>query len=333
MSSFRKDPFGRAWVLMSPDRGLRPSDFGSVPRVPEPSPLVPGNEAALPNELQAIRPSASAANGPGWRARALPMPGTPLQGRRGEVEAGPLYRTVRASGHVELVVEHPEPAMTLETMPRDHLVEVLRLYRDRLAFASSRPDVRHVQLTRSVGRAAGALYDHPHGQVMALPVPNRWMEEEATAAAEHHARYGRCLFCEVLAFELRARERVVTANEAFVAVAPWAAKTPFETWILPREHASAFTTTAVNRLPQLGEILQSVLRAFADALDRPPYNMIVHTSPRGDDDAFHWHIELLPRLTRQAGFDWGTGSYVNPTPPEDATRFLREAMAVAEVAG
>src|SRR5690606_24597683 len=124
-----------------------------------------------------------------------------------------------------------------------------------------------------------------------------------------------CLFCAVIASEQEARERVVTHNDEFVALAPYAAKTPFETWILPKRHGSAYAGVAANTLPFLADILQAVLRALNDALDQPPYNMALHTSATDHEASFHWHIELLPRLTSQAGFDWGSGFFVNPTPP------------------
>jgi len=331
MPVLRKDPFGPAWVLMLPERGLVRSDFGSVDGADTPSPYVPGLEASLPAEIQALRPSASSANDPEWRARVLPAPGSPYEARASDERLDGPFRWRLATGREELVIEHPDPAMTLGAMSVAHLSDVLGLYRDRLAFLARDPDVRHVQITRTTGRAAGALIDHPHGRVLAAPVPNRWVEEEATAASAHHAATGRCLFCEVLEHELEQRERVVTSNGGFVAVAPYAAKTPFETWIVPRRHQSAFASLAGNDLPLLAALLQALTRALHVALDAPPTNMILHTRPHAGDPAYHWHLEVLPRLTRQAGLDWASGAYVNPTPPEDATRFLRQALAVAEV--
>jgi UDPglucose--hexose-1-phosphate uridylyltransferase len=331
MSVLRKDPFGPAWVLILPERGLERSDFGSVEPPMGTSPYAPGNEGALPPEIQALRPSASPANGPDWRARVLPVAGTPFSARTPEEQREGPFRWMQAYGRHELVIEHRDPAMTIDGMPRDHLTDVLRLYRDRLAHLAKDPAVLHVQMTRTTGRAAGALVDHPHGQVLALPVRNRWVEEEATAAASHFEATGSCLFCDVLAEELRLRERVVSANAEFVVLAPYAAKTPFETWIVPRVHQSAYAEVAANRLPLLAELLRTLTRALNAALDYPPTNMILHTRPSGGDDHYHWHIEVLPRLTRHAGFDWASGAYVNPTPPEDAARFLRQALALNEV--
>ena len=182
-----------------------------------------------------------------------------------------------------------------------------------------------------MGRAAGAIYDHPHASLLAVPVPNRWIEEERTAAAAHHAEHGRCLFCDVAEAELRGRARLVTHNAAFVAFTPYASRAPFEVWIQPRRHEASFGRTPSNALPELAALLQTVVRAIADALDAPPFNVLLHTLPDGGDDAYHWHMEIHPRLTAHAGFDWGSGFYVNPTPPEDAARFLREAIALHDV--
>lgn len=331
MPLFRKDPFGSAWVLISPERGLQASDFGSTLARESESPLSPGNEEKLGPEILAIRPSSSEIDGPDWRMRVVEHPAALLQNKPFWTSADGPFTHAPSSGYQEIVVEHPDATMRLETMSRAHLVEVLKLYRERLSTLAKREDISHVQLTRNVGRAAGALYEHPHGQLLALPVPNRWVEEEVGAARSYFDDHHRCLFCEVLSEEMLRRERVVTHNSAFVALAPYAAKTPFETWILPHKHDSDFAAVASNTLPHLADILQSVARAINVALDHPPYNLALHTLPHAGDEGYHWHIEILPRLTDHAGFDWGIGFYINPTPPEDAVRFLREALALQQV--
>ena len=331
MPFFRKDPFGRAWVLLSPERGLEPSDFGSVAQAPERSRLSPGADAAA-TEIAAVRPASSQAGGPDWRVRALTHPAHLVSARPTVTDAGDeLFKQAAAYGYHEIIVEHPDARQRLETMPVEHLTEVLRFFRERVAVAAARPGIAHVQITRSVGRAAGAAYDHPHSQLLAVPVTNRWVEEEVAVAAEYHRDHGRCLFCQVLERELAERQRVVTQNDAYVAIAPFAAKTPFETWVLPRHHASSYAAVAANTLPALAELLQALVSAFNDALDAPPYNLMLHMVVEEGRPDYHWHIELLPRLTNQAGFDWGTGYFVNPTMPEDAARVLREALAMREV--
>ncbi|MFA5595612.1 MAG: DUF4921 family protein [Trueperaceae bacterium] len=332
MPLFRRDPFGRAWVLLSPERGLEASDFGSVPMAPAMSPLSPGGGASVGAETAAVRPATSGVDSPDWRMRALVHPAGMVSARPHPVDEGSSFFTqLPALGYHELIVEHPDPRARLETMNPTHLTEVLRFYRDRLEVVASRPGVRHVQVSRNFGRAAGALYEHPYGQLLAVPVTDRWVGEEKQVAAEHYQAHGSCLFCDVLTEELALRERVVTENEAYVAFAPFASKTPFETWILPKQHASSYAGVAANSLPLLADILQVLVRGLGDALDNPPYNLTFHTDVKRGAPDFHWHIEILPRLTNQAGFDWGTGFFVNPTLPEDAVRFLREAVALQEV--
>ena len=330
MPLFRKDPFGKAWVLISPERGLQSSDFGSVEQDGTTSPLSPGEDGDL-REIHALRPSAARAGGPDWRVRVVEHPSPLVQDRPTRFDGNPPFEHGASRGFQEIIVEHPDPRQRLETMPREHLVDVLKVYRDRLALLAGKEGIRHVQLSRSVGKQAGALYGHAYAQVLAVPVTNRWLEEEVSASREHFEAHGRCLFCEVMELEQDQRDRLVTYNGHFAAIAPYASKFPFETWILPRRHSGTFTSEAGNLLPALADILQAVLRSMNAALNDPPYNLVLHTLP-AHDDAFHWHIEILPKLTFQSGFDWGSGFYVNPTPPEDAARFLREALALQEVA-
>ena len=330
MPLFRKDPFGNTWVLISPERGLQSSDFGSVTVSANSSPLSPGGDSGL-REIHALRPSATHAGGPDWRVRVVEHPAPLVQDRTSSTAGAPPFEYAASRGFQEIIVEHPDARERLEKMPREHLVDVLRVYRDRLALHAGKEGIRHVQLSRSVGKAAGSLFEHPYAQILAVPVTNRWLEEEVSVARSHFAANGHCLFCEVLEVEQEKRERLITHNSHFVAIAPYASKVPFETWILPRRHSGTFTSEASNLLPALADILQAVLLGINAALSDPPYNLVLHTLPAADD-AFHWHIEILPKLTTQSGFDWGSGFYVNPTPPEDASRFLREALALQEVA-
>lgn len=330
MPLFRKDPFGNTWVLISPERGLQASDFGSVVQSESDSPLSPGADDGL-REIHSLRPSASKAGGPDWRIRVVEHPSPLVEDRPTRFAGSVPFEHGASRGFQEIIVEHPEARERLESMSREHLVDVLRVYRDRLALVAKKEGIRHVQLSRSVGKAAGALFEHPYAQVLAVPVTNRWLEEEITASRHHFETSGRCLFCEVLEVEQKHRDRLITHNSHFIAIAPYASKFPFETWIVPRRHSGTFTDEPGNLFPALADILQAVLRSINAALSDPPYNLVLHTLP-ADDEAFHWHIEILPKLTFQSGFDWGSGFYVNPTPPEDAARFLKEALALQEVA-
>ncbi|MEM7737722.1 MAG: hypothetical protein AAF267_18235 [Deinococcota bacterium] len=330
MPQFRKDIFSDAWIMISPERGLEASVYGSV--VPhQDSPLSPGNERHLGNEVRALRPQTSRPNSPDWRIRVVDVPNALVTPQAFKVEQQGLYQQATNCGYQELVIEHPDARMTLESMPTDHVVELLKVYQDRLTRMAGKPDINHIQLIRSVGKSAGALYDHPHGQVLGLPVCSSWLEQERRSALDYYQREGRNLFEDMWRAELDKRERLITYNDAFVAIAPFASKQPFEVWLLPRQSNSSFTALASNIMLLLAESLQTVLTALNSALNHPPYTMLLHTLPKTGVQGYDWHIKLLPRLTQSMGFDWGSGFYTNPTPPEDAARFLREAILIQGV--
>jgi len=287
----------------------------------------------LGTENQALRPLGSPANAPDWQIRVINSPSAVLEPKTVNLSSSGsgLFTQATSSGFQELVIEHPDARMTLEKMPTEHLVNVLKMYRERLSFLAQKPGIKHIQMTRNAGEIAGDHYHHPHAHLLALPVNNRWVEEELAVASEHFEKTNHCLFCDALQEELNARERVLTSNQHFIAIAPYASKTPFEIWVFPRKHNSSFCSLAANIMPDLADILKLVLHSMNSLLDHPPYNMVLHTLSNETNDRYHWHLELLPRLTRQAGFDWSTGFYVNPTPPEDAARFLKEALMMQGV--
>jgi UDPglucose--hexose-1-phosphate uridylyltransferase len=179
------------------------------------------------------------------------------------------------------------------------------------------------------------MLDHPHSQIIALPITPRWVTEDLVNAREHYDYKERCLFCDILNQELKDRSRIVYENAAFVAVAPFASKFPFETWILPKAHNHDFRLLADADIGPLAEALRRTLLGIQLALENPPFNFIVHSAPRLSRDPsagapereYHWHIEVIPRITRIAGFEWGTGFYINPTLPEKAADFLRKVIA------
>ena len=331
MSQLRKDPFGPTWVVFSPEIGLETSDFDSVNRTSDSSILAPGNEIFLDKEIYALRPNGSKINQPNWKIRVIENPDGILEARELKIHKNLMFNYATNSGYQEIIIEHPEPKMAIEDMPLEHLVEVLKVYRDRIDKLSNKPGIRHIQLTRNVGKEAGSRYEHPHAQVLAVGVRNRWLSEEMTAAKAYYEKNHSCLFCDVIETELLSKERLISANENFVAISPYAAKTPFETWILPRRHDSNFSSIKSTSLKDLACLLKDIIRAINNSLNHPPYNLMLHTLPIKGENRYHWHIELLPRLTKKSGFDWSSGFYVNPTPPEDATRFLKEALALQGV--
>jgi UDPglucose--hexose-1-phosphate uridylyltransferase len=152
------------------------------------------------------------------------------------------------------------------------------------------------------------------------------VQEEIEGCRRHHDLKERCIFCDIIRQELQSRTRVVMETQSFVALAPYAPRFPFETWILPKRHISCFSSSTNEDFKDLAFLLQDTLRRLDKALSSPPYNYVIHTSPFKEEinDYYHWHIEIMPKLTNVAGFEWGSGFYINPTPPEEAAKFLRE---------
>ncbi len=210
------------------------------------------------------------------------------------------------------------------------------MYRERTLDLEKDERFRYIQIFRNHGMTAGASLEHSHSQLIALPIIPRWVKEELNSSLNHWKLKERCLFCDILNQEIKNQDRVIYQNDGFLAFEPFASKFPFETWILPKKHNSDFKTITDNDIRLFSETLQKALSGLFTSLSDPPYNLILHAAPiirKSDSGKFesikydyHWHVEIIPRLTNVAGFEWGTGFYINPTPPEEAAKYLRETI-------
>jgi UDPglucose--hexose-1-phosphate uridylyltransferase len=185
--------------------------------------------------------------------------------------------------------------------------------------------LKYILVFKNHGAAAGATLEHPHAQLIALPIVPDFVRDEIEGARRHFAVKERCVFCDIVRQELRDQRRVIQENAEAVAIAPYAPRFAFETWILPRRHGARFEEAPKQEYEAVARLLKAVLQRMDRALESPPFNLVLHTAPFADevDDIYHWHIEIMPKLTRVAGFEWGTGFYINPTPPEEAAQVLR----------
>jgi UDPglucose--hexose-1-phosphate uridylyltransferase len=238
-----------------------------------------------------------------------------------------MYDKMNGIGAHEIIIETPEHATSWSEMPEQQIREVLRAFQDRVNDLKRDFRFRYIILFKNHGEAAGASLEHPHSQLIALPVVPENVQEEIDGALHYYRDKERCVYCDIARQEREAGVRLVSQTDRFVVIEPYAPRFPFETWILPKHHASHFESSDAVTLDNLAWILRSTLRKINKALERPAYNLIVHSAPLQDSPLphYHWHIEIAPRLTRIAGFEWGTGFYINPTPPEESARFLREA--------
>jgi UDPglucose--hexose-1-phosphate uridylyltransferase len=236
-----------------------------------------------------------------------------------------LYDRMNGVGAHEVVIESPEHAARLEELPTAHLAEVLRAYRERVLDLARDLRLEYVTVFKNQGEAAGATLEHSHSQLIATPIVPMIVAEELSGALQHFRIKQRCIWCDIVRQERQAGVRVIREEGGLIAVAPFAPRLPFETWILPVAHRSGYEATSNDELLSLATLLGDILKRIGSALDDPPYNLILHSAPLRARalDHFHWHLEITPKLTRVAGFEWGSGFFINPTPPEEAARHLR----------
>jgi UDPglucose--hexose-1-phosphate uridylyltransferase len=239
-----------------------------------------------------------------------------------------MYDKMNGVGAHEVVIETPRHSETIATLPLKGVENVLWAYRARIVDLRRDQRLRYVLVFKNHGVSAGASLEHSHSQIIALPVVPRRVAEEIEGAKAYFQYKDRCVFCDIIRQELQQRKRIVSENKSFLSVAPFASRFPFETWILPKTHYPSFEEMESSRYEEAAQILSDTLRRMNRVLNDPPYNYIIHTSSFSglDNDHYHWHFEIMPKLTKVAGFEWGTGIYINPTPPEEAAEYMREAQ-------
>lgn len=330
----RRDPIAGRWVILAPERGRRPARPKEAAPEPsrEPCPFCPGNERMTPPEVMAVRAAGTSPNGPGWTTRVIPNKFAALTpGGRAEEVREEIYERMDGVGDHEVIVESPEHDKELSELPVERIAEVLAVARDRVRALCQEPRTRYALVFKNYGAWAGASQEHSHTQILSVPViPSAAAEELAGARARFEAS-GRCAFCEIVEHEVREERRLVAVEDGYVALAPYAPRFAYETWILPRRHAASFESVGQDEIGPLAHLLRETLGRMARALDRPCYNFLIHSAPCREPSLpwYHWHVEIIPKLSLASGFEWGTGAYINPTPPEEAARRLREFERVA----
>ncbi|MBP1594668.1 MAG: galactose-1-phosphate uridylyltransferase [Acidobacteria bacterium] len=339
MPELRHDPIQKRWVIIATERGRRPNDYPrpeqEIPRAF--CPFCEGNEGKTPPEIRAIRRDGSAPNSPGWKVRVVPnkFPALRIEGNLDRRGFG-IFDRMNGVGAHEVIIETPRHDLGMADMPVEDLAGVIWMYRERLADLLRDFRFKYVLIFKNHGAAAGASLAHPHTQLIATPVTPLTLSEELISARDHYRYKERCIFCDVIEQELELGSRIVLANETFVAIAPYASRFPFELLLAPRAHHHSFAEIGDGMIHDLALMLKELLFRIKKCLNDPPYNFLIHTIPNvrtppkraGYWDTitvdFHWHIEIMPRLTSVAGFEWGTGFYINPTSPEEAAKYLRE---------
>jgi UDPglucose--hexose-1-phosphate uridylyltransferase len=338
MSEYRQDPLSRRWVIVGSDRGARPNEFIEEPvrRQPVPCPFCFGHESETPPAVSEY----PAGSGPSWLVRVVPnkfpavttdeaiCPQCLPLGNVGPT-AGPHAGDIPGFGRHEVIIESPRHVASLAELTPAEAEQVFYAYRDRILKLKAQGQYRYVQIFKNVGPAAGASLEHVHSQLVALPGVPEVIAQELASCRDYFAQQGRPLLADLVEQELAVGERLVAATEQFVALCPRAGRFPYETWLLPRRPQPSFEATQVGELGELSRLMQDLIGRIERTGGCAAYNYVLHSQPFDTpaDDHYHWHIEIIPRLTKVAGFEWGTGCFINPLPPEAAAAHLRASSS------
>lgn len=335
MPELRRDPITQRWVVIATERAKRPHDFARQPRAKAAGgnecPFCEGNEGMTPPEVMAYRPGGTAPNTPGWTVRVVPnlFPAFgPPSGDLDERRHG-IYVAMNGLGAHEVLITTPEHVEEVALLSTEQMALMVKSYVDRHLFHKANPLVAYVHTIMNYGREAGASREHPHSQLFAIPLVPGLVETELWGAGVYYEEHGRCVFCDLLRQELAHGERIVLESERFVVFTPYASQMPFEMWIAPKEHQPNFEAIDQHDVVEFASALKVALGKLYAGLNDPPFNYWIHTAPTRRDvgAVYHWHLEILPKLSIAAGFELGTEIMINTALPETAAAFLRETTA------
>ena len=333
MPELRKDPILGRWIIIARERSRRPTDFVINDQVVKGGfcPLCPGNENTTPGEVLAYgRDHSQPPNSPGWTIRVVPnkYPALVIEGDLNKEGVG-IYDKMNGIGAHEVVIESPNHDDTFISLPPEKLVPILTAFRDRLHDLGRDPRFKYVMVFKNSGKQAGASLEHSHSQLVALPILPRMIVSELDGSLSYYKYKERCIFCDIIRQEQREEIRVVCQNEHYITLMPFAPRSPFEMWILPKKHSSSYIKTDDDSFVALAKIFSETMERLDACISNVPYNFVLHGAPLHSEplDYFHWHFEIRPKVTTTAGFEWGSGFYINPMPPEDAAVYMKEAFS------
>ncbi len=324
MPELRKDPILGRWIIIARERRKRPTDFivGKMPHRGGFCPLCPGNEKTTPAEVLSYR------NNEGqWQLRVVPnkYPALVINGNLDKEGEG-IYDKMNGIGAHEAIIETPDHRADFSNLPMEQLVRIFYAYRDRMLDLEKDSRFKYVMVFKNFGREAGASLEHPHSQLVALPILPRMIVSELDGSLSHYRYKERCIFCDMIRQEVKEDKRVICQNDHFIVIAPYAPRFPFEMWVLPKSHSSSYQDQDTDSFLSLANIFSESIRRLNSCIPEVSYNFVLHTSPLRSSplEHYHWHFEIMPQLTMVAGFEWGSGFYINPISPESAARYLCE---------
>lgn len=330
MPELRREPIVGRWVAIQNEPGLRPEDFEKedhTPRKKETCPFCVNKEYLTPEEIYASRPATTKPNTSGWKVRVVPnkFPALKPEGSFEKLGVG-IYDMTTGIGAHEVVIEAPGHEEQMADLSVEDIQIVLESYISRILKLSQDKRFKYICIFKNFGESAGASLEHSHSQIIALPMVPKFVLEELEGSKYYFRYRGRCIFCDIIYQEHQDKERIVAENSDFMAFCPFAPRYAFETCVIPKKHSADFTKMSAGEKQSLAKMLKDILTRMKTVLSNPSYNFFLHIAPNDYEapESYHWHIEIIPNLTRAVGFEWGTGLYIVPTPPDAAAKFLRQ---------
>ncbi|KAB5512180.1 hypothetical protein DKX38_029208 [Salix brachista] len=324
----RHDPVANRWVIFSPARAKRPTDFKSK----SPQNSNPGDNSSCPfcigNEHECAPEIFRVPSDPNWKLRVIenlyPALSRNIEGPCEEKQdMGVPARAIGGFGFHDVVIENPVHSVHLCDMEARDIGQVLLAYKKRIQQIASVESIKYVQVFKNHGASAGASMSHSHSQLLALPIIPSAVSARFEGMNEYFKKTGKCSLCEV-----QAKELLIDESTHFISIVPFAATYPFEMWIIPRAHYSHFHEFDCDKMVELGGLLKLMLRKMSLQLNNPPFNFMIQTSPlqvkESELSYAHWFLQIVPQLSGAGGFEMGSGCYINPVFPEDAAKVLRE---------
>jgi len=329
MPEIRQNLVTREWVIIATERAQRPEDFARkewtrkvVPEFKSSCPFCPGNEDQTPPELLRLGEEES------WQVRVIPNK-FPALSRGGfcERKLEGIKRSMTGVGIHDVIIETPLHNRTIALLPDEHVEKILQVYKRRYLEVSEDPQIEQVVLFKNHGENAGTSLEHPHSQLIGTPVMPYQVRDRVEAAARYFDDTGECVFCRTLQDEFQDQKRIIVESYYFIAFIPYAALSPFHIWIYPKNHAASFGKIQEEEIKDLAKVLKLILAKLYYGLEDPDFNYVIRSLYKAEVlEYFHWYISIIPRLTKAAGFELGSGMYINTALPEASADFLRSVQ-------
>jgi UDPglucose--hexose-1-phosphate uridylyltransferase len=330
LSELRYNLITRDWVIIASERAKRPEDFKKsrpprpdLPKRRDDCPFCPGNEKTGGEETYRLGSDSA------WRVRSIynKFPALSHLASCDRFTEGP-EKHMTGFGIHEVLIEHPDHNTCMALMDPSAVEDIFRAYRDRYIYIRRNDEIKSIIIFKNHGPAAGSSQEHPHSQIVATPVVPHIMRSRIEGMAEHYDVTGKCMMCGMLEHELKDKKRIVLETEHFVSHVPYAAAAPFVTSIVPRRHSSSFDEISDAELKDLAGSVRQTLSKLYYGLDNPDFNYTIRSVPVREkwNEAAHWFISVMPRLTQPAGFELGSGMFINVAIPEESAAFLRQVI-------